>query len=222
MKRQPEGLVEEAGRLGVALSRDQAEILLAHVAELERWNRRHNLVGPGNPALWLERHTLDSLAAACRVPRGAGIDAGSGAGFPGIPLAVARPDCTVDLVEPRRKRAAFLRHVIARVGLENARVREENVASLGGDRFDFAVSRAAWDLEEWLAVGAPLVRPWGRVIAYVGLEPCREEQLRDAGRAAGLELVEAVRYRAGAQPERSIAVFDRPAAVFHVERSPVA
>ncbi|HUB05613.1 MAG TPA: 16S rRNA (guanine(527)-N(7))-methyltransferase RsmG [Myxococcales bacterium] len=213
-------LRQECASLGVALEPGQASRILAHLEELARWNQKHNLVGPGTLADWTERHSLDSLAAARFLPSGSvGIDVGSGAGFPGIPLAIARPDCQFTLVEPRMKRAAFLRSAIAKLDLKNVRV--EGRIQLRSRLFDFALSRAVWPLGEWLSRAAPLIGDGGRAIAFLGRNPLPDERLAEEGARNGLRLVETVQYKAGKQPAREVAVFEK-APAFHVEQSPVA
>lgn len=196
-----------ARALGLSLRPEQVERLLEQLRLLERWNQKHNLVGPGDPLLWIDRHTLDSLAAASALPSGAGLDIGSGAGFPGIPLAVARPDCRFTLIEPRRKRAAFLQAVIAALGLENAGVQG---ACAAAPEADFALSRATFPLADWLARSASLVRPGGAIVAFLGAQG-----LDAAAGAAAIELgLSAARllcYRCGGQPPRTLALFVRGA-----------
>lgn len=112
-----------------------------YLEELGRWAARTNLVGSADRGA-LETHVADSLAAAPQLPNGARlVDLGSGAGFPGVPLAIARPDLEVTLVEIRERRAHFLRHVIRTLGLKVAvaRVRIEEPLA---EPFEFALVRA--------------------------------------------------------------------------------
>ncbi|MHB8416964.1 MAG: 16S rRNA (guanine(527)-N(7))-methyltransferase RsmG [Myxococcales bacterium] len=192
----------------MTLTAGQAERLLAQITELARWNRRHNLVGPGDPVEWIERHTLDSLAAAPDLPAGAGIDVGTGAGFPGIPLAIARPDCRLLLLEPRQKRAAFLMNLVAALALPNVIVEARSLSEGEIAELDFAVTRATWPVSRWLGAGAPLLRRGGRVFAFVSAEVA-EVALAEEGRRAGLDLVGLRRYRAGRQPLRALGVFEK-------------
>ncbi len=93
------------------------------------------------------------------------VDIGSGAGFPGLPLAIARDDLDVSLVEPRSKRCAFLRHVARTLGLENVRVLEARIEEVGGQTFDVATTRAVGHFAEWLA-GTPFLDASGLVLAW--------------------------------------------------------
>lgn len=131
------------------------DLLRRYLEELRRWGARTNLVG-STADVALEGHVSDSLAAAPYLERGSRVvDLGSGAGFPGIPLAIARPDVSLTLVEIRERRVNFLRHVVRELGLgcEVRRARLEDGPSLP---FHVALARAVAPLERLL----PLVGPW--------------------------------------------------------------
>ena len=118
-----------------------SEPLDRFLEELRRWGERTNLVGSLAPDA-LRVHVDDSLAAAPHLPEGARVvDLGSGAGFPGVPLAIARPDLEIALVEIRERRVNFLRHVVRTLDLscEVLRVRIEDPTER---RYDFALLRA--------------------------------------------------------------------------------
>jgi 16S rRNA (guanine527-N7)-methyltransferase len=139
----------------------------AFAAELMRWGARMNLVGSTERAA-LERHFADSLAAAEWLPRGAAIvDLGSGAGFPGIPIALARPDLRMTLVEVREKRLAFLRHATRELGLA-VEVRATSIEAVPEVRFDFALLRAVAKPERSAELGRPWVVSGGEVWIWAG------------------------------------------------------
>jgi 16S rRNA (guanine527-N7)-methyltransferase len=139
------------------------------IAELQRWGGRMNLVGSTQRGEIL-RHVEDSLAAAELLPHGARIvDLGSGAGFPGLPIALARPDLRVVLVEIREKRVAFLRHVVRELGCA-VEVRAASIDAPDPDGFDFALLRAVAKPESSLELGLPWVRATGEVWIWAGLE----------------------------------------------------
>jgi 16S rRNA (guanine527-N7)-methyltransferase len=141
--------------------------LAAFAAELTRWGARMNLVGSTDPAA-LERHFADSLAAAVHLPMSARVvDLGSGAGFPGIPIALARHDLRLTLVEVREKRLAFLRHVVRELRLE-VEVRAASIDSGPEEPFDFALLRAVAPPERSLEIGARWVRPSGQIWIWAG------------------------------------------------------
>jgi 16S rRNA (guanine(527)-N(7))-methyltransferase RsmG len=125
--------------------------LASYLAELDVWRRRINLTG-NLSAEELASHALESVLGAGLIAHGERVvDIGSGAGFPGLPLAIARPDLSVTLVEPRGKRCAFLRHVARSLSLENLRVIEGRIEKVGGQTFDVATSRAVGGLPALLA-----------------------------------------------------------------------
>ena len=131
------------------------------------------LIGPREvPRLW-ERHLLNSAAIASLVPVGARVvDVGSGAGLPGIPLALARPDLTVTLLEPLARRVAFLTECVRRLGLERVTVvrgrAEEGPIrrQLGGA--DVVTARAVAPLDKLAGWCLPLLRPGGLLLAMKG------------------------------------------------------
>jgi 16S rRNA (guanine527-N7)-methyltransferase len=128
---------------------------------IEQWNAKLNLVGPGNPASWISRHSLDSLVALVAMPsEGHVLDLGSGAGFPGIPLALMRPDATFSLAERRSKRRAFIQNVVAAVGAANVSVIPEAEVE---ESYDLVLGRAVLPVAEWLAYGTRRAKVGGLV-----------------------------------------------------------
>lgn len=140
------------------------------------WNRRINLTAVRVPDEIRAKHFEDSLAVVSHIPREAHrlIDAGSGAGFPGAVIALARPDLVVTLLEANRKKVAFLQTIRREIPLPNVTVVasrvEQLLASPQFEPFDVAISRATWDLPEWLSWGDRLVRPGGLVIGMEGAD----------------------------------------------------
>ncbi|QBR92900.1 16S rRNA (guanine(527)-N(7))-methyltransferase RsmG [Nocardioides euryhalodurans] len=128
------------------------------------------LIGPREtPRLW-ERHLLNCAVLADAVPEGATVcDLGSGAGLPGLVLAIARPDVRVTLVEPLLRRTTFLEEVVADLGLDHCDVRRGRAEDLHGhERFDVVTSRAVAPLERLLRWSMPLVAPTGALVAMKG------------------------------------------------------
>lgn len=109
--------------LSLSLPDDAAPRLLAYLDTLAKWNAAYNLTAVRQPRDMVTRHLLDSLAVLPRV-RGPLVDVGSGAGLPGVPLAIARPDIAVTLLDSNGKRTRFLRHVVRSLPLANATVAE--------------------------------------------------------------------------------------------------
>ena len=141
------------------------------------------LIGPREvPRLW-ERHLVNCAVLAEVIPHGASVcDVGSGAGLPGVVLAIARPDLSVTLVEPLRRRTTFLTEAIAELGLERCVVHRSRAEQLHGtDRYDVVTSRAVAPLSRLLAWSMPLVAPTGALVAMKGSRAADEiEEARDS------------------------------------------
>lgn len=117
------------------------------------------LLGPRElPRIW-SRHVLNSALLAEQVPQGASVvDVGSGAGLPGIPLAIARPDCQFTLVEPMERRSAWLEQVVQDLGLSNVTVLRARAEDVERTDFDIATARAVAALDKLLRLLTPLIR----------------------------------------------------------------
>ena len=126
------------------------------------------LIGPREPARLWTRHVLNSAALAGFVPAGAEVlDVGSGAGLPGIPLALARTDLSVTLLEPMARRVAFLDEVVHELDL-NVVVRRDRAESVRPASVDVVVARAVAPLEKLASLTLPLLRPGGLLLALKG------------------------------------------------------
>lgn len=187
--------LEEAAALGWADLDERAEDRLVELLHsLLKWNRTFNLTSISTPAKAAELHLLDSLALVPKLPPEASVlDVGAGAGFPGLVAAIARPDTSWTLVDRTEKKVAFMKTVIARMRLENAKALhrrlEGSAAREGIPRAEVVVSRAFMPPETWLPFAAPYVRPGGVVIAMLGgqgasLARLAEELGLDAGSLA--------------------------------------
>jgi len=150
---------------GLTLSGLALERLSRFLAKLDRMRRQTNLTGPLRTQELVD-HALESILGERLVPpRAEVIDIGSGAGFPGIPLAIARPDVCVTPVEPRRKRLEFLKEASKEVGLVNVFAYETSVTNLGKDFADVATARAVGQIDEVLGQ-APFLKPEGLFLAW--------------------------------------------------------
>lgn len=128
------------------------------------------LIGPREvPRLW-ERHLVNCALLAEAIPHGADVcDIGSGAGLPGLVLAIARPDLSVTLVEPLLRRSTFLAEAVIELGLENVEVVRARAEELHGEReFSIVTSRAVAPLDRLLGWSMPLVRQGGELVAMKG------------------------------------------------------
>ena len=155
----------EAMRL--ALPEAAQEKLLAYLDLLAKWNRTYNLTAVRDPADMVARHLLDSLAVLPFVHGTSLADLGSGAGLPGIPLAIARPDLAVTLIESNGKKARFLREAVRSLPLSNVGVDQARVQDTSG-AFDTITARAFASLPDMLAWAGHLLAPTGRWLALKG------------------------------------------------------
>jgi len=161
--------------LGLELGRGERTQLLQHLELLEKWNRVHSLTAIRDTEKAVSAHLLDSLAVVPHVTGKRLLDAGSGAGFPGIPIALARPEVDVHLLDSNHKKHAFLTQVIAELGLKNARAVCERVESWRpGVQFDCIISRALAEIGEVIALVKHLLAPGGVVAAMKGVHPFEE------------------------------------------------
>lgn len=131
---------------------------------------QRGFISPRDADRLFERHVLDSARAALGVREGDGraVDAGSGAGLPGIPIAIARPQLEVTLVEPRQARIAFLELAVERLDLRNVRVTRGRVESLEAEAFDVAFARAFAPLHDAWARLRGALAPSGRLVFFAG------------------------------------------------------
>ncbi|MDB6163024.1 MAG: gidB, partial [Xanthomonadaceae bacterium] len=147
--------------------------LLDYLALLERWNRTYNLTAIRDPGEMITPHLLDSLAMHPFVqPVGSLADLGTGAGLPGIPLALALPGLRVTLIESSGKKARFLREAVRTLGIANARVAETRIEAFAeADRYDAITARALATLPLILELGGHLLKPGGQLLAMKGARP---------------------------------------------------
>lgn len=161
--------------LGLALGHGARIQLLQHLALLEKWNRVHNLTSVRDTAKAVSVHLLDSLAVVPYLNAKQLLDAGSGAGFPGIPIAVARPEMQIELLDSSHKKCAFLTQAVAELGLKNVRVTCERIESWRpGRQFDCIISRALAEIAEVVASTGRLLAPGGVIAAMKGVYPFEE------------------------------------------------
>ena len=167
-----EDLLHAARRCGLELGDEAVAKLATYVATLLLWRTRMSLTAASTAAEIVQQHVADSFAVLPHLPNGCCVaDLGSGAGFPGVVLAITRPDAQVALIEARRKRASFLREVLRQAAITNAQVIEARVEALPQEligTFDVVTSRAFGPVSEFLALSRPLLRPGGVAIAMKG------------------------------------------------------
>jgi 16S rRNA (guanine527-N7)-methyltransferase len=149
--------------------------LLDYIALIGKWNRTYNLTAIREPEKMVSHHLLDSLAVAPHLHARRLLDVGSGAGLPGIPLALANPDMQVTLLDSNPKKAAFLNQAVIELKLQNTEVCGERVESWQTqNKFDAIISRAFSDMGEFVSITRHLLAPGGVYAAMKGLHPYEE------------------------------------------------
>jgi len=171
------------GLATLALDADAlAPPLLAYLALLERWNRTYNLTAVRDPGEMVSRHLLDSLAMHPFLENGSLADLGTGPGLPGIPLAIAKPQLRITLVESNGKKARFLREAVRTLCLGNARVAESRAEALDEPgAYGTITARALDSLSGIVKVGGHLLKPGGKLLAMKGIRPEEEIAALPAG-----------------------------------------
>jgi 16S rRNA (guanine527-N7)-methyltransferase len=173
-------VVDGARDLGVAVTDAQAVQMARCAAELLAWNRRINLTAITDPAEVAIKHFVDAVVPAAGLPAGGRVlDVGCGAGFPGIPLKIVRPDLHLTLIDAVRKKISFVSHLIRSLDLAHAAARQLRLEDLRRQAprpvFDIVVCRAVGPLKGWLADAAALLAEGGSVLAWKG--PAVDEEL---------------------------------------------
>ena len=185
-----DSLLEGATALDVDLSPTQADALIAYLALISRWNRVYNLTALREPAEMLSHHLLDSLSAVPALRRHldqAGLtadarllDVGSGAGLPGVVLAVAVPNLSVTCIDTVGKKASFIQQVAAELGLRQLRSQHARVEAWSGHaneaKFDVVTSRAFSSLHDFIDLTRRHLASQGVWMAMKGKRPDEESQ----------------------------------------------
>jgi 16S rRNA (guanine527-N7)-methyltransferase len=161
--------------LGVDVAAGAQQRMLDYLALVGKWNQAYNLTAVREPGKMLTHHLLDSLSVLPHVIGSRILDVGSGAGLPGIPLALARPEWRVTLLDANHKKATFLRQAAIELKLDNVEVVCERVETWTPPQpFDTVVSRAFSDLAEFLSLAGRLCARTGIIIAMKGIYPHEE------------------------------------------------
>lgn len=168
-------LADGVAQLGLSFSPRTHQRLLDYLALLDKWNQAYNLTAVRDPSEMVSQHLLDCLAVVPQVSAVTILDVGSGAGLPGIPLALALPHAQVTLLDSSQKKAAFLRQAVIELGLGNATVECMRVERWSAPQpFGLVISRALSDLAEFVALAGHLVAPGGTLAAMKGVYPHEE------------------------------------------------
>ena len=173
-------IAEQIGRglvaMGIAVSPGQREKLAAHLELISKWNRVHNLTAIRETSQMVVLHLLDSLSVLAQLEGARTVaDVGTGPGFPGIPIAIVRPDVRATLIESSHKKCAFLEQARTELALENVDVVCERVERfVPAEKYDAVISRAFSDLPDFVEQARHLVAPGGKMIAMKGVYPFDE------------------------------------------------
>jgi 16S rRNA (guanine527-N7)-methyltransferase len=170
-------------QLHLQLQKGLAELALAHTADMEaallsyiylikEWSSVYNLTAIRDPEEILRRHILDSAAIIPYLQGQTVLDVGTGAGLPGIPLALLQPQRSYVLLDSNSKKTRFLRHVQQQFGLTNIQIETNRIESFTNEQgFDTIVSRAFTSLRSFLLATKHLIKPHGQFLAMKGQYP---------------------------------------------------
>ena len=165
-------LRQGAAGMGLALPAAVIDQLTGYLELLVKWNRVYNLTAIRDDAKLVSHHLLDSLAVVSHLPDGNIVDVGSGAGLPGIPIAISCPGRAMTLLDSNHKKGAFLKQAVAELGLATAQVVTERVeAYRPSESFNIVISRAFSDLADFVKLAGHLCASDGVMIAMKGLHP---------------------------------------------------
>ena len=204
------GLESALDRSNLHVPATRRRTLAKYVALLAQWNRAYNLTAVRDPFAMIDRHVLDSLTALDFLFGRRLLDAGTGAGLPGLVLAIVRPDVRCTLLDSARKKTRFCEHAAMTLGLDNVEVASERLAAhRPPHRYSTVISRATFSVAELVAGARPLLDAPGRIIAMKGPRPETELDKLDASEREGLEVrIEPIGIGTG-PPDATLVVFDR-------------
>lgn len=161
--------------LGIVLDEAQLSALLAFIKLIEKWNKAYNLTAVRDPLEMVGLHLLDSLAVLPHLKPSRIADIGTGAGLPGIPLAICRPDCHFVLVDSNSKKTRFVQQAVLELKLRNVDVVHARVENLKPDvLFDSVLARAFTDMSELIRLTGHLLNDEGILLAMKGQALSRE------------------------------------------------
>ena len=160
------------GRSNIRVTAVQRRALAEYVALLAKWNRAYNLTAVRDPFAMIGRHVLDSLTALDFLAGTRLLDAGTGAGLPGLVLAIVRPDVRCTLLDPVRKKTRFCAHAAMTLGLDNVEIASERLAAHRPPyRYSTVISRATFSVTDLVAGALPILDTPGRIVAMKGAHP---------------------------------------------------
>lgn len=160
---------------GLDLPESVRQQLLDYLALIQKWNKVHNLTAVRDPEEMVTLHLLDSLSVLPHIKSGRLLDVGSGAGLPGIPLALCLPDLQVTVMDSSHKKASFMRQVKTELNISNLEVVCGRVEDYQPEQlFDIVISRAFSDLNQFVTLTRHLCKADGQWLAMKGVHPYDE------------------------------------------------
>lgn len=178
MNRDDELLKRGFEELGIIADEPQIRTFIVYLEELRKWNEVHNLTGLKEKRQIIIKHFLDSLLFLKVLPDDVMTvaDIGTGAGFPGIPMNIIRPQLQLFLIEPSQKKAIFLRHITHKLGLNKVTVVEQRIEEINNLKVDAVVTRALFSIGDLIEKARAVLKESGVVILSKG--PKLEEEIK--------------------------------------------
>ena len=168
-------LRDGAARMGIVLTVEQEDKLLNYLALLLKWNKVYNLISRREADNLVALHLLDSLSVLPYISGSRVVDVGSGAGLPGIPLAIMRPDVHFTVLDSNGKKGRFRTQAAIELGLKNVEVVSARAEEYQPEpKFEQVISRAFATIADMVAVAGHLAAPGGRFLAMKGVYPSEE------------------------------------------------
>ena len=169
-------LAEAAKTLGLSLSEQQAGQLSAYVSLIQKWNQAYNLVGTSDRRELILKHLFDSLSVAPFIGCASVLDVGSGAGLPGIPLAIALPGISFTLLDANGKKVRFMRQSVIELKLNNVQVVQTRLEHYSASQ-SLVLARAFAPLAEALEQLARVCAEGGQILIMLGIKPASQPRL---------------------------------------------
>lgn len=178
-------LAKGIAEAGLPIAEQKQQKLLAYLALMQKWNKVHNLTAVRDADEMVTLHLLDSLVVLPFVDGKALLDVGSGAGLPGIPLAICLPDLKVTVIDSNNKKVSFMRQAKAELGIDNLEVLGGRVEEIAPNhKFDMVISRAFSDLDLFISLTHQLCDVQGKWLAMKGVYP--EAELVELEKKTGI------------------------------------
>ena len=182
---QQEILAQGIAQAGLPVDAQTQQQLLAYLALMQKWNKVHNLTAVREADEMVTLHLLDSLVILPFIDGNTLLDVGSGAGLPGIPLAICNPNLKVTVIDSNNKKVSFMRQAKAELGINNLEVLGGRVEEIAANRkFDIVISRAFSDLDLFISLTHQLCDDQGKWLAMKGVYP--EAELAELKKKTGI------------------------------------